>query len=256
VPLAEGDLVVVWIDPRRVYLVKLERGKRLDTDKGSLLHEDIIGKEYGESLAIQRGKAHLLYPTLDYIYEGLHRPSQVLYPKDIGYMIYVSGIKPGSTVVEAGTGSGFLTISLANFVGNEGRVVTYDVREDMQNRARKNARLLGLEDRVTFKLGDVRQGIEEKDVDAVFLDMPDPWLVVQHAWSSLRPSGTLEVFIPTTNQLERVFLTMIQNNFVDVKAVEIIMREFQVKENATRPRTIGVTHTGYIVSGRKSIKGS
>ncbi|WP_404809768.1 MULTISPECIES: tRNA (adenine-N1)-methyltransferase [Metallosphaera] len=254
--LREGDLVVVWIDPRRVYLVKLEKGKKLDTDRGSLSFDSVIGKEYGDYVEISKGKAFLMYPSLDYIYDGLHRPSQVLYPKDIGYMIFKSGIKPGDTVVEAGTGSGFLTISLSHFLGASGKVITYDIREDMQERAKKNLELVGLVDRVVFKLGDVREKIEETGVDAIFLDMPDPWLAVENVYKALKPSGTVVVFVPTVSQIEKTFLYLRKNGFVDVEAVELILREYQVKENATRPRSIGVTHTGFIITGRKSIKGS
>ncbi|MEM4911453.1 MAG: tRNA (adenine-N1)-methyltransferase, partial [Metallosphaera sp.] len=252
----EGDLVVVWIDPKRVYLVRLERGRRLDTDKGFILFDDIIGKEYGVSIKLIKGNAYIMYPTIDYIYNGLHRPSQVLYPKDIGYMIFKSGIKPGDVVVEAGTGSGFLTIILSNFLGENGRVITYDLREDMQERARKNLETLGLSKRVTFKIGDVRNRIDETGVDSIFLDMPDPWLATANAYEALKPSGSLIVFVPTVNQVEKAFTSLRKNGFVDVEAVELLVREYQIKDGATRPKSIGVMHTGYIISGRKSIKGS
>ncbi|BCS91915.1 tRNA (adenine-N1)-methyltransferase [Metallosphaera javensis (ex Sakai et al. 2022)] len=254
--LREGDLAVVWIDPKRVYLVRLEKGKKLDTDRGSLPFDNVIGREYGDFVEISKGRAFIMYPSLDYIYDGLHRPSQVLYPKDIGYMIFKSGIRPGDTVVEAGTGSGFLTISLSHFLGPSGKVISYDVREDMQERARKNLELVGLLDRVELKLGDVRENIDEVNVDAVFLDMPDPWLATETVYKALKPSGSVVVFVPTVGQIEKTFLSLRKNGFVDVEAVELILREYQVKENATRPRSIGVTHTGFIITGRKSIKGS
>ncbi|QKQ99796.1 tRNA (adenine-N1)-methyltransferase [Metallosphaera tengchongensis] len=254
--LREGDLVVIWIDPRRVYLARVEGGKKLETDKGFINLGDLIGKEYGDVVKISKGLAFVMRPSLDYIYAGLHRPSQVLYPKDIGYMIFKSGISPGDIVVEAGTGSGFLTISLAHFLGDRGRVITYDVREDMQEKARKNVNFLGYSDRVEFKIGDVREKIEERDVNAVFLDMPDPWLAVNNAYKALKPSGVLVVFVPTTNQIEKTYFSMKEIGYANVEVVELILREYQVKENATRPRSIGVAHTGYIITGRKSIKGS
>ncbi|AWR99537.1 tRNA (adenine-N1)-methyltransferase [Metallosphaera hakonensis] len=254
--LREGDLAVVWIDPRRVYLVKLTPGKKLDTDKGSLSFDDVIGKEYGDAIEISKGRAFIMYPYLDYIYDGLHRPSQVLYPKDIGYMIFKSGLRPGSVVVEAGTGSGFLTISLAHFLGESGKVITYDIRDDMQERAKRNVELVGLSDRVVFKKGDVRERIEEENIDSVFLDMPDPWLVAENAYRILKPAGTIVVFVPTVDQVEKTFLSLKKCRFIDIEAVELLLREYQVKENATRPRSIGVTHTGYVITGRKSIKGS
>ena len=256
-PLKEGDPVVLWIDSKRVYLVKIKKGRKFGSDKGALDLSNLEGLEYGSTVTLSTGvKAYVLKPTPIDVYNGLRRLSQVLYPKDIAYMIYVSGIKEGDTVVEAGTGSGFLTISLAYVVGEKGKVITYDVREDMQEIAKKNIAFMGLQDRVIFKLKDIRQGIDEKDVDAVFLDMPDPWNVIPHVYNSLKPSGTVVIFVPTVNQIEKTVLQIRQFDFVDVHAEELIVREYQVKENATRPKNIGVMHTGYIIRARKSIKGS
>ncbi|MEJ2780552.1 MAG: tRNA (adenine-N1)-methyltransferase [Sulfolobaceae archaeon] len=255
-PLKEGDSVVIWVDPKRVFLVKVEKGKKFGSDKGTLDLSTLIGKEYGSTVSLSTGvQAYLLRPTPLDAYNGLRRPSQVLYPKDISYMIYVSGIKEGDTVIEAGTGSGFLTISLAYTVGEKGRVITYDIREDMQETARRNLSFMGLLDRVTFKLKDIRQGIDERDVDAVFLDMPDPWNTIQYVHEILKPSGSVVIFVPTVNQIEKTVLKIREFDFVDVHAEELIVREYQVKENATRPKNIGVVHTGFIIRARKSIKG-
>ncbi|AWR97157.1 methyltransferase domain-containing protein [Acidianus sulfidivorans JP7] len=254
-PLKEGDPVTVWIDIKRVYLIKLTKGKRLDTDKGFLTHESIIGKEYGDTIPMSKGKALLLKPIPADIYSTFARPSQVLYPKDISYMIYISGIKPGDKVIEAGTGSGFLTISLAYAIGSNGKVISYDIRNDMQETAKFNANILNLLDRIEFKNKDIREGIDEKNIDAIFLDMPDPWNVVHHAYESLNPSSSLIAFVPTVNQIEKTYLAMKDQGFIDIHAEELMLREYQVKENATRPKNIGVMHTGFIIRGRKSIKG-
>lgn len=253
-PLKEGDPVTVWIDVKRVYLIKITKGKRLDTDKGFILHDDLIGKEYGDVIKLKKGEAVLLKPILSDIYTTLRRPSQVLYPKDVAYIIYSSGIKPGDVVVEAGTGSGFLAISLAYFVGPTGKVISYDIREDMQEVAKFNASILNLLDRIVFKLKDIREGIDEQDVDAIFLDMPDPWNAISVAYRALKPSSQLIIFVPTVNQVEKTYLEMKKQGFIDIHAEELIIREYQVKENATRPRNTGVTHTGYIIRGRKFIK--
>ncbi len=252
--LKEGDIVTIWVDSRRVYLLKITRGKRLETDKGYILHDDLIGKEYGDLVKMSKSSAYLLKPFLEDIYLGLKRPSQVLYPKDVAYMIYSSGIKPGDKVVEAGTGSGFLTISLAYFLGEEGKVITYDIRKDMQESAKYNAYLLNIDGRIEFKNKDIKNGIDEKDVDAVFLDMPCPWEVVSKAYDALKQSGALIVFVPTVNQVEKSYLEMEKYNFIEIHAEELLLREYKVKEGATRPKNIGVMHTGFIIRGRKSIK--
>ncbi|MDT7905825.1 MAG: tRNA (adenine-N1)-methyltransferase [Sulfolobales archaeon] len=252
-PIKEGDPVVIRIDPKRVYLVKALPQRTLHTDKGFIRLADVIGKEYGSSVQTSKGvKAEILRPTPFDIYFGLNRPSQVLYPKDIAYMIYSSGIRAGSKVLEAGTGSGFLALTLAYFLNNTGKVISYDVRKDMQEAARKNAETLGFTN-IEFRLKDVREGFDEEEADAVFLDMPDPWNALRAAHNALKPSASLVVFVPTVNQVEKVALAMQANGFTDVHAEELILREYQVKENAVRPRNVGVVHTGYIVRARKSI---
>ncbi|MGC9106396.1 MAG: tRNA (adenine-N1)-methyltransferase [Thermoprotei archaeon] len=252
-PINEGDPAVIRLDPKRVYLVKVRKGKTFHTDKGYIDLGSLIGKEYGSVVSTSKGvKAEILRPTPYDIYFGLNRPSQVLYPKDIAYMIYSSGIRAGAKVLEAGTGSGFLALTLAYFLNGTGKVISYDVRKDMQEAARKNAEMLGFTN-VEFRLKDVREGFDETDADAVFLDMPDPWNAVEAAYNALKPSASLVVFVPTVNQIEKTALAMQSKGFVDVRAEELILREYQVKENAVRPRNIGVMHTGYIVRGRKSI---
>ncbi|BFI75258.1 tRNA (adenine-N1)-methyltransferase [Sulfurisphaera ohwakuensis] len=255
--IKEEDLITLWIDTKRTYLVKVRKGKKVGSDKGALNLDDIIGLEYGVEVTLSTGnKAYILKPTLIDIYNGLRRPSQVLYPKDIAYMIYSSGIKPGDTVIEAGTGSGFLTISLAHYLGDNGKVITYDIRQDMQEIAKKNVEFLGFSNRVIFKLKDVREGFDETNVDAIFLDMPDPWNVVKFAYHALKPSGSIVIFVPTVNQIEKTGIALKNNGFIDIHAEELILREYQIKENAVRPKNIGVMHTGYIIRGRKSLKSS
>jgi tRNA (adenine57-N1/adenine58-N1)-methyltransferase len=252
--LKEGDIVVIWVDYKRIYLVKLKKGRVFGSDKGSISHDKIIGLEYGASITLSTGeKAYLLRPNPIYAYYGLKRPSQVLYPKDIAYIIFSSGIKPGDSVVEAGTGSGFLTIALAYYLGEKGKVYTYEIRKDMQEIAIRNVEYMGLSDRVIFKLKDIKTGIDEENVDAVILDMPDPWEIAPIAIKSLKPSASIVAFVPTINQLEKTYLSFERFGFVDLHAEELILREYQVKEGATRPKNVQVVHTGYIIRGRKPL---
>ncbi|MCQ5374490.1 MAG: methyltransferase domain-containing protein, partial [Candidatus Methanomethylicia archaeon] len=167
------------------------------------------------------------------------------------YIALVANVRSGSRVVECGTGSGALTSYLANMVRPDGKVYTYEVREDFQENAKKNLESLGLEKFVEFKLKDITKGIEEMDVDAVILDMATPWLVVEEARRALRVGGRLVSFSPTINQVEKTVDAMEKAQFINIKAVELIMRRYKVKVNETRPDTIMVGHTGYIVSGRR-----
>ncbi|BBD74014.1 hypothetical protein HS1genome_2403 [Sulfodiicoccus acidiphilus] len=249
--VSEGEEVLLYVDERRKYLLRVEKGKYLSTDKGKVKCDEIIGLEYGSRLKLSKGEAYVLRPTVADLYRGGLRPSQVIYPKDVSYMIFYSGIGPGSKVVEAGTGSGYLTAALAHFVGDEGKVYSYDVRDDMQRNAEKNLRRLKLSHRVELKRGDVREEITEREVDAVFLDMPDPWNALKSVRVALKPSGHLSVFVPTLRQVELTYLAMGRTGFTDLRADQLILMEIRVKENATRPKNVGVMHTGYVVLGRK-----
>ncbi|HDI32035.1 MAG TPA: tRNA (adenine-N1)-methyltransferase, partial [Thermofilum sp.] len=179
------------------------------------------------------------------------RKTQVVYPKDIGTIVLLADICPGSLVVEAGTGSGFLTAILANFVKPSGKVFTYEVRREFQEVAIKNLTMVGLERYVEFKLKDIRKGIDEKEVDAVILDMPDPWNVADIAFSSLRSGGKIVCFLPTINQVERVVETLKERGFIMIEVREILERTYKVKRGETRPEVFMIGHTGYIVSGGK-----
>jgi tRNA (adenine57-N1/adenine58-N1)-methyltransferase len=251
----EGDLALLYIDHRRKFLRTIRAGRRLETDLGFLEMKDLIGLRYGSSFQLSSGvKGVILRPNPFDLYSGLRRLSQVVYPKDAAYIILSLDLEEGRTVVEAGTGSGFMTIILAKVVGKEGKVITYDIRNDMQEIAKRNVSEMGLESRVVFKLKDIRQGPDEAYVDAVFLDIPDPWNALEAVYPSIRPSGSLVIFVPTVNQAEKTYLGMKRSNYVDVHLEELISREYQVKEGATRPKSTGVTHTGFIVRGRKYLK--
>lgn len=238
---------------KRSYLVKVERGKRLSFNEGFLDSDSIIGRQYGEEVATHLGiRFKLIRPTLlDVIYLGFKRRTQVIYPKDAALIILRCCIGPGSRVVEAGTGSGYLTALLAYLVRPNGMVYTYEVRSDFAKTARENLTAAGLLDYVVIKERDVREGIEEKEVDAVILDMADPWLVVGHAYRALRSGGVFACFLPTINQVERAVMEATNSGFTMVETVELLLRSYKVKRGETRPEVRMVGHTGYMVFARK-----
>ncbi len=252
----EGDLVHIVIDRKRRYIVKVSQGKILGTDKGFIKHSEIIGKPYGSTIKTSLGvKAYILKPLHHDLLHGYKRVTQVIYPKDSSLMIYLSGIGPGSRVVEAGIGTGFLATYIAHIIGDSGRLYAYDIREDFLETARRNLELAGLVHRVVFKHKDIREGIDEHGVDAVFLDMPDPWNVVEHAYNALKPSAPIIVYVPTINQVERTVLTLRRHRgFIDINAYETLYRDYVVEEGAVRPYTLMIGHTGYIVYARKILR--
>jgi tRNA (adenine57-N1/adenine58-N1)-methyltransferase len=166
-----------------------------------------------------------------------------------------SGIGPGSRVVESGTGTGSLTTALAHYVGSTGKVYTYELREEFQKNAAKNLQRSKLIDNVEMKSGDVTiTGYDERDVDAVILDLAVPWLVVPHAYAALKTSGVIVSFSPTIDQVVRTTEALRESSFVFIETVECLMRTMQVERGKTRPNTMMTGHTGYITHARKIIK--
>ncbi|MBS7636559.1 tRNA (adenine-N1)-methyltransferase [Candidatus Bathyarchaeota archaeon] len=253
--IMESDHVLLYLDQRRTYLVKVEAGKTFHTHKGFIKFDDLIGKEYGSIVTSSLGvKFIALKPLLrDYIMKAVRR-TQITYPKDIALIIIFSGIGPGSRVVEAGTGTGALTMALAHYVKPNGHVYSYEVRREFLETAEKNIKRAGLADFVELKNKDITAGIDEVDVDAVILDMATPWLVVSSAFKALKPCGTLVSFSPTIDQVVKTVEALGENGFIDIETVECLMRGMQTERGKTRPQTLMTAHTGYITFARKALK--
>lgn len=251
--IREGSFVLLFLDNRRSYLVRVEKSAKFHTHKGFVEFDDVIGEEYGTTLISSLGVEFVaLKPLLpDFIYKA-QRKSQITYPKDVALMVMFSGIGPGSKIVEAGTGAGALTTALASYVRPDGCVYSYDIRSDFQRIALKNLRKAQLERFVDVKQKDITLGIDETDVDAVILDLATPWLVVPHANAALKGSGSLVSFSPTIDQIVKTVEAMRSCNFVNVTTFECIMRKMQVIRGKTRPQTLMTGHTGYITHGRKA----
>jgi len=247
-----GDEILLYLNERKSWLVKVEAGKKFHSHKGIVDLDGVVGKPYGSEVRTTLGATLKVLPAdyLDHL-ERIARRTQVIYPKDMAYITLMANVRSGSRVVECGTGSGALTSYLASHVRPGGKVITYEVREEFQENARKNIERLGLSDSVEFRLKDITEGIDESGVDAVVLDMATPWLVVGMAYKALRTGGRLVSFSPTINQVEKMVEEMRKNGFVGIKTVELIMRTYKVKVNETRPDMVMVGHTGYIVSGRR-----
>ena len=253
--IAEGDDIFLYLDQRRTYLVKVEVEKSFHTHKGYIQLGDLIGKEYGTRIASSMAIEFVaLKPNLrDYIFKT-NRRTQISYPKDISLIIMYSGIGPGSRVVEAGTGTGALTSAIAHYIKPTGRVYTYEIRQEFQKNAEKNLERAGLLDVVELKEGDVTEGIEETELDAVILDMATPWLVIPHAYAALKGSGALVSFSPTIDQVVKVAEALTDHGFVGIETVETLIRFMQVERGKTRPQTVMTGHTGYLTFARKAIK--
>jgi tRNA (adenine57-N1/adenine58-N1)-methyltransferase len=251
----EGDLVLLCLDLRRTYMVKVEAGKTFHTHKGYVKLDELVDKNFGATFQSSLGAQFTaLKPSLtDYIMKS-SRKTQITYPKDAALIVMFSGIGPGSRVTESGTGTGALTTALAHYVRPNGKVFTYELREEFQKNAEKNLKRSNLLEFVELKTGDVTLGIEERDIDAVILDLATPWLVVPHAYEALKPSGSLVSFSPTIDQVVRTTEALRENNFILIETVECLMRSMQVERGKTRPQTLMTGHTGYITNARKTLK--
>ena len=249
----EGDLILLYLDQRRTYLVAVEKGKTFHTHKGYFQLDALIGKEYGTRIASNLGTEFVaLRPLLsDFVFKAQRR-TQINYPKDVALIVMFSGIGPGSKLAEAGTGAGALTTALAHYVRPDGRVYSYEVRSEFTETARRNLVRAGLLDYVELKNKDVTIGIDETELDAVVLDLATPWLVIPHAYLAIKGGGTIVSFSPTIDQVVKT-VEALQSGFADIQTVECIMRRMQTERGKTRPETLMTGHTGYITYARKRL---
>lgn len=251
--IREGDSVLILIDEKRKFLVKVERGKILGTDKGYVLHDQIIGQRYGSVVKTSMGvRALLLKPSRHDYVVSLRRTTQIIYPKDAAFMIYLSGIGPGSRVGEAGVGTGALSVAIASIIGDTGILYGFDVSDKALECTAQNLEKIGLRHRVVLIKRDVRADLDVEPLDAFFLDVPDPWNALLSVWRVLKPSAPLLVYVPTINQVEKTVTALRESKlFGDIHSYELLLREYVVEAGAVRPATRMIGHTGYIVFARK-----
>lgn len=253
--IQEEDYVLIYLNWRKTFLVRAEKGKQFHTHKGFIEFDDLIGREYGSRIKTNLGTEFVaLRPLLrDYIYKSARR-TQITYPKDAALIVMFSGIGPGSLVVEAGTGTGALTTALAHYVKPDGRIHSYEIRKEFLNTAKKNLRRAGLAEFVILKNMDATVSIDENDVDAVILDLATPWLVVPHAYTALKPCGSILSFSPTVDQVTKTVEALRENDFVSIQTIECLMRGMRIERGKTRPHTLMTGHTGYITFARKAAR--
>lgn len=184
------------------------------------------------------------------IYERMRRDAQIITLKDIGTIVAESGIGKSSFVIDAGSGSGALCCFLANICK---KVVSYDIRDDHLKVAQDNATVLKLKN-LKFKLGDVREKIDEKNADVIILDMPDPWNALVQASKALKHGGFLVIYSPTIPQVmdtASFVKTKFQNDFIFIKTIENIQRPWEVDDRKVRPQSSFINHTGFLTFIRR-----
>jgi tRNA (adenine57-N1/adenine58-N1)-methyltransferase len=249
-----GDLVQLVGLSHKNFIIQLREGGVLETHRGILAHDELIGKAWGSQVFSHLGNPFfLLQPALSDLITTTRRNTQILYPKDIGFILVSMGIGPGQHVLEAGTGSGAMTIALAHAVGPRGHVTTYEVREEMLNLARKNIARLGMQERVTFKHANIESGFDERDIIAIFMDVPNPENYMSQVKKSLVSGGFFGCIVPTTNQLFQLLPALRIQGFAFIEICEILLRYYKSNAQRLRPADRMVAHTGYLTFARSII---
>ncbi|HMD45752.1 MAG TPA: tRNA (adenine-N1)-methyltransferase [Acidimicrobiales bacterium] len=249
-PLEAGERVLVIDAKDRRYLLTLVPGASFHTHAGIVAHDEVIGRPEGSTVTGSTGRNFLvLRPTLADVVLKMPRGAQVIYPKDLGAILVAADLGPGQRVLEAGVGSGALSMAVLR-AGAE--VVGYEVREDFAARARANVEgVLGPAAAYRVQVRDVTEGIDETDLDRVLLDLPEPWRVVDHAAGALRAGGILLAYLPTINQTAQLRASLEAGPFGLAETVEILRRTWHIEARSVRPDHRMVAHTGFLTTARR-----
>ena len=251
-----GDLVLLIDRKGRRRLITLAEGSVLHSHMGVLPHTDIIGTPEGSDVRTAGGGAYQAWrPTFADFVLSMGRSATPIYPKDLGAIVTYADIYPGATVVEGGTGSGALALALLRAVGEQGRVISYDVRQQFTEKALENVRAFAppeLAARLETRFGDLYEPMEDREVDRMVLDVPEPWEAVPNAGAALRPGGVFACFVPTTIQLHRIARALDESDaFGMVEQFEIMFRTWDSGPMTMRPAHRMVAHTGFVTIARR-----
>ncbi len=246
-----GDRVLLIDRRRRRHIITLEPDKRFHTDKGVILHNDLIGRPYGRQVYTHIGEPFIvLQPSIADLAKAVRRITQIVYPKDSGYILIRMNVHAGMRIIEGGTGSGSLTMVLAHAVMPTGHVYSYERRPEMSALAAENLAHAGLDRYVTLHVRDIAEGFIERDVDGVFLDVREPWLYLAQSAEALTGGGFFGALVPTTNQVSALLEAMEGGPWYDVEVVELLMRRYKVNAQRLRPEDRMVAHTAYLIFAR------
>ncbi|MGD8329577.1 MAG: tRNA (adenine-N1)-methyltransferase [Acidobacteriota bacterium] len=253
--MSEGSPVLLVLEDERRFLIHLQPGRSFSTHKGAIAHDRLIGERYGDTFESSSGSPVLaLFPTWVDRMMKVQRRTNIMYPKDVAYLIAELGIGAGDRVVELGAGSGAMTIALAHAVSPGGVVFSYDRREEHLERARENCQRAGVDmSLVDFRLRGTGESLPE-DLAAVMCDIPEPWDEVGAARERLLGSGRFAAATPTFNQAEKLAACLVGEGFAMVKTVEILVREILARPGRTRPGHRMVGHTQLLTTAVNVIR--
>jgi tRNA (adenine57-N1/adenine58-N1)-methyltransferase catalytic subunit len=253
-PFEPGEKVLLIDQRDRSYLLTLQAGAVYHTHAGTLAHGDLIGKPEGTRVETSKGMIVTAFrPRFADFVLKMPRGAQVVYPKDLGPIVVYADVFPGARVLEAGTGSGALTIALCRAVGEQGRVVSYEVRPEHRERALANVESFfgKVPDRLELREGDVAEaGSHDERFDRVILDLPEPWGRLTDMRPALEPGAVLCAYLPTTIQVQQLVLALPRAGFLHIETFEVLKRSWHVTERSVRPDHRMVGHTGFLTLAR------
>jgi tRNA (adenine57-N1/adenine58-N1)-methyltransferase len=247
--LGAGEKVLLVDAKKRRYLVTLRPDAGFHTHVGIVAHNDLIGAYEGSTVLGSTGRRFLVVrPTLAEMVLKMPRGAQVIYPKDLAAILMEADIAPGMEVLEAGVGSGALSMAMLRAGAS---VVGYELREDFANRAQNNVTaVVGPDAPYRVELRDVYDGIDERGLDRVVLDLPEPWRVVAHAEVALRSGGMICAYLPTINQTSHFRQVLESSAFGMASTLEVLHRTWHIEERSVRPDHRMVGHTGFLTTAR------
>lgn len=247
-----ADLILLLTGDNKRYLVTLRVNGALHTHHGVYAHNDLIGATPGSTvLSSLQQPGLLLEPSLRDLIQHIRRGTQIIYPKDAAYLVHRLSLRAGNTIIEAGTGSGGLTMALAWAVAPLGKVYTYETRLETHNLARNNFERVGLLPYIQQRHRDIEDGFDQTNVDALFLDVRQPWRYLHHVRAALRPDGFFASLLPTTNQVSELLMGLESNAFADIEVEELLLRRYKPVPDRLRPDDMMNGHTGFLVFARR-----
>lgn len=247
-----GDLVIIVTPQGKRHLRRIEENQDMHTQNGVLRMEDVVGARFGTEVNTTNGVPfRLMRPTLADLVKGVKRQTQILYPKDIGLICLKLGVGPNRTIIEAGTGSGSLTLAMSWYAGTTGHIHTFESREEHQKVARRNLTWAGLGENVTMHLADIENGFGDvTDADGLFLDVRTPWEYLRHIPAAVTPGAALAFLLPTVDQVSKLLLGLETGPFDDVEVCEVLVRPWKPVADRLRPADRMIAHTGFLVFAR------
>ncbi len=249
--ISQGDLIQLVSPKGKRYLRVVDPLKVLHTHDGKLELRDVCQANFGDQIRTHLGRSYrILKPTLHDLLKNVERRTQIIYPKDIGYLLLKLGIGPGSRVIEAGSGSGSLTMALAWFAGSEGKVYTYENREEFYRLCQKNLSQVGLGQNVEACQRDISEGFGIENADTCFLDVRTPWDYLTQVRQSVQNGAPVGFLVPTVNQVQALLVGLNDNHFSEQEVIEILIRKYKPVPDRLRPDDRMVAHTGYLVFAR------